>query len=256
MKPIKYNNINEDEFLKLLPNSNSMFFKGINSKYFNHKFGIIDTRNFVRESKDRESNYHFYDELLNECEAWQNMPKRRHSIIGTSSHEIASLYALGGDHESKVYFVIPLDAKSILCPTEDILTSFNNSVSPTLMNVGSNSFLLQLNQEFKTYFERLNLSENQIRALKYSDLCVAFNSINESVEIRDLPIVKHINEGNSFEDFINKVLDPKKNFFEGSLENKILSMKGSGKEVFSSGEVLLCEYSEMKKFGLVDWLFE
>lgn len=250
-KTIKYTEITKSEFLSQVSDSKCSFLKGINKKYFNKKFGFINTKDFIRPSKETKDNYHFYDEFLNECYSWNNFARRKHSIIGTTSFEVASLYSMYGEPGSSIYFVIPIDAETLMCPTDDILSSFKNHLTNALVKEDSISFLLELNIELKKYFEMKNFSEQEIRKLKYSDLVNELSSIENLTILNEFTILKRLLEMNgNVEENINKILEPGINNFSLYTESKLLRHKGNGREIFASGKVLLCAYNEMTKLGL------
>lgn len=249
-RTIKYTPIQQTDFVRYYKMSSSpMFFKGIKDKHFKDDYGIFDSNEFIRPSKEWRENYHFYDEFLNNLSSWESWPKRNKSIIGTTSLEVAQLYALLGGKGSKVYIVIPLKSRTILCPTDDILTSFNRGPGMTLLREDSHSLLKQFNEEFLTFLNRRGYQEEKIRKLDFEGMIQVLKNEVDNKSLTDLDILNHVYQsGNILQTFEN-LFDPVKNNF--SLTEKVdLCEMGEGKEVFSSGQVLLCSYEKAKGLGI------
>lgn len=248
-KTIKYTEIEQSEFNSIFSKCNIWFYKGISHKHFNADFGRINTKEFIRPSKEVESNYHFYDEILNNLSVWEELPLRKNSIIGTTSLEVANLYSLIGGEGSKTYVIGSLNSLVAVCPDEDLLTSFQNRITNKLLKSDSVSFLKQLNDEFLHFFRTKEMNDEEIRSLEYHDIIQILNNSEKRTFEEIYPILNYLLKESDIVKPLNEMFDPKLNGFEISTNLKLIE-KGPGQEVFGSGEFVMCEYNIFKELYL------
>ena len=238
-----YSEIDQNEFKHYVVGDPLIYFKGINNEYTNFPFCKINTSQFERPSKESTDNYHFYDLVLNNCSSWENFPKRVRSLIGSTSLATASLYAPGN-----VYVVVPVKARTILCPSDDIMSSFVNDETILLSDPNTISYPLQFNLECSTYFKQLGLSHEEIRALDYELLTWHLDHLKFSRKEDLSNTLRRIQEcGSNADSLLSKLFCPEINGFTEVLGKLELTREHNGFEVFSSGEVVLCKMEIFEK---------
>lgn len=195
-----------------------------------YEYAHVNTTKFTRSSANT-SNYYtlLFSGLL---PSWKNTPRRDKAAICSSSASYARDYG-------KVYYIIPFDSTTIgICPRDDLWNSFSSG-------------LKRLRDDFNFYYMGLNsLNDFNIFLshelnIKIDKLPAALKKKLGSFKSEDVPLRNDSLANVTLHDYLNDILDPKKNGF--TFTTDVSKVPSDERELWFSGEAVAIDTDLMHK---------
>ena len=220
-------------------------------------FQFGDTSTFKRRSANTEN---YYTTFIATSDKWSEFPSREHAFICADNKSTAISY---GRFNKDVYLVIPADnARLGICPTPDIWSSF--SYLKTATDIKSLSSLNQFIKEASACFDGRVLSDSSSEFIRktfrnwtikdFDDMGRGVSKHpghevrhNTRVDAKDVAKAMLATKSDNFEEFLEEMLDPKKNGFH---HTKAADFKGpdAHAEIWVQGEALFVRMTDFEEF--------
>jgi hypothetical protein len=184
-----------------------------------------------------------YNLLLNNLPAWKQMPNR--DIIGSFNHNLSQC------RSGFTYIIFPKNGAKIgMCPDEDIWSSFMNSgieLLDDLNYIVDNIFgIFNIEEDFYNWNSFVE-SSKELDEIKNDDIEEFRLSVERVIDLNYYGFINdYISSSVGLIDFLNKLLDPKKNGFD--VQNiRSLNIPDTHKEIWTDSICLMIFKSEIDR---------